>query len=72
MTTKVCPKCGSASYQMFDMSVMCINYIITDGFVESNGRTDDGDHISTECVCDECGYTWHPRKLTAENFSIDK
>ena len=27
------------------------------------------EHIRTECVCNNCGYSWHPRKL---DYAIDK
>lgn len=70
-TTKVCPKCGSNSFTVFDRSVRCYVYIVTNGYVEADGDTDYSEHVKTTCVCDECGHKWHPRRLN-DNFIIDE
>lgn len=68
MTTKICPKCGSSSFQICDEYVQELLYEVEDGIVEAYGAGDGGEHIRTTCACRKCGHHWHPHKL---QYTID-
>ena len=69
MTDKKCPQCGSRNFQICDEYVQELLYEVEDGIVEAMGAGDGGKHIRTTCVCRNCSYNWHPRKLI---YTIDE
>lgn len=72
MTNKKCPKCGSNSFALESKVTAYLLYEVTNGHVKSNGiDADAGDSLSDTCICDNCGYRWHPKKLN-DDFVIDE
>ena len=61
-TDAKCPKCKSVKFSVSEKFTSYNVYEADGGIVESYGVDDDGDVISTTCVCGKCGYRWHPRK----------
>lgn len=60
-TDKKCPRCGSRSFQIADYCKISYIYECIDGIVEADGQGDSCDHISTTCICRQCGHEWHPK-----------
>lgn len=66
-----CPKCGCGCFHIYDSYVATYMYFVHDEtrMVEPMGMLDGvAEHVRTECVCNNCGYSWHPRKL---DYTID-
>lgn len=65
MINKKCPKCGSRNFQIEDEYTTVYMYQVVNGEVEADGEDKDcGRHVSTTCYCNECGYGWHPKKMS--------
>lgn len=68
MTDLKCPKCKCADLQIVDYVIDGYIYEVVAGVVYGEGIDGGSKHVRTDCVCRECGHTWHPRKI---KYTVD-
>ena len=58
-----CPKCGSNFFSVQEKVIAIYNFEAEEGVIEFDCVEDQPSKIlSTTCICNECGNTWHPRQ----------
>ena len=62
-STAKCPRCGSGSYAMREVTEAIKEWEVVDGQFDPRAGADDcGDIIQVTCICRNCRHEWTPRR----------